>query len=34
MRIDIITIFPDMFAPILNESIIKRAQNKGKVNIY
>jgi len=23
-----------MFAPILNESIIKRAQNKGKVNIY
>jgi tRNA (guanine37-N1)-methyltransferase len=34
MRIDIITIFPKMFAPILNESIIKRAQNKGKVKIY
>jgi tRNA (guanine37-N1)-methyltransferase len=33
MRIDIITIFPDMFTPILNESIIKRAQNKGKVKI-
>ncbi len=34
MRIDIITIFPGMFEPILNESIIKRAQNKGKVKIY
>jgi tRNA (guanine37-N1)-methyltransferase len=34
MRIDIITIFPKMFAPVLNESIIKRAQNKGKVGIY
>lgn len=34
MRIDIITIFPKMFAPILNESIIKRAQNKRKVKIY
>ncbi len=34
MRIDIITIFPKMFAPVLNESIIKRAQNKGKVKIY
>ena len=34
MRIDIITIFPKMFSPILNESIIKRAQNKGKVKIY
>jgi tRNA (guanine37-N1)-methyltransferase len=33
MRIDIITIFPKMFAPVLNESIIKRAQNKGKVTI-
>lgn len=33
MRIDIITIFPKMFAPVLNESIIKRAQNKGKVDI-
>jgi len=34
MRIDIITIFPKMFAPVLNESIIKRAKNKGKVKIY
>lgn len=33
MRIDIITIFPKMFEPVLNESIIKRAQNKGKVKI-
>ena len=34
MRIDIITIFPGMFAPVLNESIIKRAQKKKKVKIY
>lgn len=34
MRIDIITIFPNVFSPILNESIIRRAQNKGKVKIY
>jgi len=34
MRIDIITIFPKMFAPVLNESIIKRAQEKKKVQIY
>ncbi|MEK6727463.1 MAG: tRNA (guanosine(37)-N1)-methyltransferase TrmD [Candidatus Omnitrophota bacterium] len=34
MRIDIITIFPSMFSPVLNESIIKRAQEKGKVKIY
>lgn len=34
MRIDIITIFPRMFEPVLNESIIKRAQNKGKVKFY
>ena len=34
MRIDIITIFPKMFAPVLNESIVKRAQNKRKVEIY
>jgi len=33
MRIDIITIFPGMFAPVLNESIIKRAKSKGKVKI-
>ncbi|MGD9015445.1 MAG: tRNA (guanosine(37)-N1)-methyltransferase TrmD [Candidatus Omnitrophota bacterium] len=34
MRIDILTIFPKMFSPILNESIIKRAQAKGKVDIF
>ncbi len=34
MRIDIITIFPKMFEPVLNESIIKRAQNKKKVKIF
>jgi tRNA (guanine37-N1)-methyltransferase len=34
MRIDIITIFPKMFEPVLNESIIKRAREKGKVKIY
>ncbi len=34
MRIDIVTIFPGMFEPVLNESIIKRAQNKGKVKIH
>ena len=35
-RFDIITIFPNMFVPFLNESIIKRAQNnkKIKVNVY
>lgn len=36
MVIDIITIFPDMFAPVLGESIIKRARQKGlvKINIH
>ena len=34
MRIDIISIFPKMFEPVLNESMIKRAQAKGKVKIY
>jgi len=34
MRIDIISIFPGMFAPVLEESIIKRAQQKKKVEIY
>ncbi len=33
MRFDIITIFPEMFAPVLNESIMKRAQDKKKVAI-
>ncbi len=33
MRFDVITIFPEMFAPALDESIIKRAQAKKKVTI-
>lgn len=33
MRIDILTLFPKMFEGVLGESIIKRAQNKGKVRI-
>lgn len=33
MRFDVITIFPEMFAPVLNESIIKRAQQKKKAAI-
>ncbi len=31
MKISIITLFPEMFEPVLNTSILKRAQNKGKV---
>ncbi|MCB0737742.1 MAG: tRNA (guanosine(37)-N1)-methyltransferase TrmD [Bacteroidetes bacterium] len=34
MRIDILTIFPEMFAAILNESILKRAQDKGLVQMH
>lgn len=33
MRIDILTIFPKMFEPVVNESILKRAQQKGKIKI-
>ncbi len=33
MRIDILTIFPEMFPCVLNASIIKRAQDKGLVDI-
>ncbi|MDD3296918.1 MAG: tRNA (guanosine(37)-N1)-methyltransferase TrmD [Candidatus Omnitrophica bacterium] len=33
MIIDVITIFPEMFSPVLGESIIKRAQDKGLVRI-
>ena len=32
-RFDIITIFPSMFKPILNESILKRAQENKKIKI-
>ncbi|MDO8489033.1 MAG: tRNA (guanosine(37)-N1)-methyltransferase TrmD [Candidatus Omnitrophota bacterium] len=34
MRIDIISIFPKMFSAVLDESIMKRAQKKGKVKIF
>ncbi|MFC1623772.1 tRNA (guanosine(37)-N1)-methyltransferase TrmD [Candidatus Omnitrophota bacterium] len=33
MRIDVLTIFPKMFDAVLNESIIKRAREKGLVRI-
>ncbi len=33
MRIDILTLFPDMFAGVFGESIIKRALTKGLVDI-
>lgn len=33
MRLDIITLFPDMMSSIFNESILKRAQNKGIVEV-
>ena len=33
MRIDVLTLFPDMFKPVLSESILKRAQEKGLVEI-
>ena len=33
MNIDIITIFPNVFHSIMNESIIKRAKEKKKVSI-
>jgi len=34
MRFDIITIFPGMFKPILNESMMKRAQMKKKLILH
>ncbi len=33
MKIDVITIFPQMFTSVLGESILKRAQETGKVQI-
>lgn len=33
MRIEILTLFPGMFEGVLEESMIKRAKNKGKVDI-
>ncbi len=32
MKISIITLFPEVFDPILNTSILKRAQSKGKIS--
>ncbi len=36
MLIDVLTIFPGMFEPVMNETLIKRAQAKGllKVNVH
>ena len=34
MRIDIITLFPEMFAPVLGDSIIGRAQASGAIEIH
>ncbi len=34
MRIDILSLFPHMFDAVFNESIIKRAQDLGKVEIH
>lgn len=34
MRIDVLTLFPSMFGPVFHESIIKRAQASGKVEIH
>jgi len=34
LRIDVITIFPDMFSTVVGHSIIKRAQEKKKVAIH
>lgn len=33
MRIDVVTIFPAMFGPLLSESILKRAQDSGIAEI-
>ena len=33
MRIDILTLFPDMFKNVFEESIVKRAQELGKLEI-
>jgi tRNA (guanine37-N1)-methyltransferase len=33
MLIDVLTIFPKSFSPVINESILKRAQKSGKVKI-
>ncbi len=34
MRLDIITLFPEMFKPVLGDSIIGRAQKSGEIEIH
>ena len=34
MRIDLMTLFPDMCSTVLGESILGRAQNKGALDIH
>jgi len=34
MRFDVLTLFPDMFAPVLQASILKRAQEKGALEVH
>lgn len=34
LRVDILTLFPRMFGGVLHESILKRARESGKVDIY
>lgn len=34
LRFDVITIFPKSFDPVINDSILKRAQDRKKVKIY
>ncbi|MBN1256189.1 MAG: tRNA (guanosine(37)-N1)-methyltransferase TrmD, partial [Planctomycetes bacterium] len=34
MRIDILSIFPEMFAPVLNESMLRIAQEKQAAEFY
>ena len=33
IRCDLITLFPDMVLPVLNQSILKRAQEKGLIEV-
>lgn len=33
MRIDIVTLFPEMFGPVLEESIVGKARKKGYLQI-
>ena len=33
MKIDVLSLFPEMFNDVFNESIIKRAKEQGLVNI-